>query len=41
MNPRQRPTLIQATRAATAYTTGLTLPGGYTYDIYFIKINIY
>ncbi|CAF4285516.1 unnamed protein product, partial [Rotaria sp. Silwood2] len=30
MNARQRPTLIQATRAATAFTTGLTLPGGYT-----------
>ncbi|CAF2045101.1 unnamed protein product [Rotaria magnacalcarata] len=30
MNTRQRPTLIQATRAATAFTTGLTLPGGYT-----------
>ncbi|CAF1456438.1 unnamed protein product, partial [Adineta steineri] len=29
MNTRQRPTLIQATRAATAFT-GLTLPGGYT-----------
>jgi hypothetical protein len=35
MNARQRPTLIQATqatglRATTAFTTGLTLPGGYT-----------
>ncbi|CAF3807589.1 unnamed protein product [Rotaria sordida] len=30
MNTRQRPTLIQATRAATAFTTGLALPGGYT-----------
>ncbi|CAF4759197.1 unnamed protein product, partial [Rotaria socialis] len=30
MNTRQRPTLIQATRAAAAFTTGLTLPGGYT-----------
>lgn len=36
MNTRQRPTLIQATRAATAFTTGLTLPGGYTYVIEFI-----
>lgn len=31
INGRQRPTLIQATRAATAFTTGLALPGGYTY----------
>ena len=31
MNARQRPTLIQATRAAGALTTGLALPGGYTY----------
>lgn len=30
INPRQRPTLIQATRAATAFATGLALPGGYT-----------
>ena len=30
INPRQRPTLLQATRAATAFTTGLALPGGYT-----------
>jgi hypothetical protein len=30
INGRQRPTLIQATRAATAFTTGLALPGGYT-----------
>ncbi|CAF3417021.1 unnamed protein product [Rotaria sp. Silwood1] len=30
MNARQRPTLIQATRAATAFATGLALPGGYT-----------
>jgi hypothetical protein len=33
INGRQRPTLIQATRAATAFTTGLALPGGYTYVI--------
>ena len=33
INPRQRPTLLQATRAATAFTTSLALPGGYTYDI--------
>ena len=30
INARQRPTLIQATRAATAFT-GLALPSGYTY----------
>jgi hypothetical protein len=36
MNTRQRPTLIQAARAATAFTTGLTLPGGYTYVVYFM-----
>lgn len=30
INPRQRPTLLQATRAATAFTTSLALPGGYT-----------
>lgn len=30
INGRQRPTLIQATRAANAFTTGFTLPGGYT-----------
>jgi len=35
MNTRQRPTLIPATQTAglrtgTAFTTGLTLPGGYT-----------
>ncbi|UJR32857.1 hypothetical protein I4U23_020318 [Adineta vaga] len=30
MNTRQRPALIQAARAATAFTTGLALPGGYT-----------
>ena len=33
INGRQRPTLIQATRAATAFTTGLALPGGYTYVV--------
>jgi hypothetical protein len=30
INSRQRPTLIQATRAATPFTTAFTLPGGYT-----------
>jgi hypothetical protein len=35
INARQRPTLIQATRAATAFTTGIALPGGYTYVIWF------
>lgn len=30
MNPRQRPALIQATRAATAFTAGIALPNGYT-----------
>lgn len=34
INGRQRPTLIQATRAATAFTTGLALPGGYTYEFF-------
>jgi len=35
INPRQRPTLLQATRAATAFTTSLALPGGYTY-VFFV-----
>ena len=34
INTRQRPTLIQATRAATGFTTGLALPNGYTYVIF-------
>lgn len=38
MNARQRPTLIQATRAATAFTTGLALPSGYTYVIHIITM---
>ncbi len=40
INGRQRPTLIQATRAATAFTTGLALPGGYTYVICWRWIEI-
>lgn len=39
INPRQRPTLLQATRAATAFTTSLALPGGYTWDIVWVTIS--
>jgi hypothetical protein len=31
INTRQRPTLIQAARATSAFTTGFSLPNGYTY----------
>lgn len=40
INPRQRPTLIQATRAATAFATGLTLPGGYTYVLSKLSMEV-